>query len=456
MKKQFFVYGLMLAAVLFSCRKSNIDTVQTVSLTVQVGYNAEDSALGLSKTNISVKIANLVSGQEYTANTNNDGIAVFTNIAPSSYTVAVANNYTPEAYFAATGIIVGSKVPFNATITQAVNVNTDIKLQLQSGKIGDLVFKRIYYAGSNTSRGASFRDVFVEIYNNSNETIYLDSLYIGSTLSDNTKVSAGGTPFDWSKATGMPSGPNNPNADYLYFRYLFMIPGSGKQHPLEPGKSIVIAQTAVNHTAPYATNDSENGASVIQGITDPSLTVDLSKADFETNLVDYKRAEYIPPANNPTKEFSAYKWDVDNPLIPNIDVIYVNSGNDWVFDATGREDFVMLKASTAPNTWIKYPAPSSTTNLGLQVSSAGVIDAVEIITPLETNRVPKRLPTGMDAAGTFVTGGQYSSQSLIRKVLKTVEGRKILQDTNNSVNDFDTKEKADPSKSEASFKAKSE
>ena len=456
MKRHFFLFSLLLITVLFSCRKSDIDTVQTVSLTVEVGYTAEDSALGLSKANIPVKIANLVNGQEYTANTNNDGLAVFANIAPSNYTITVSNNFTPEAYLAATGIMVSDNVPFNATVTQSINENANVRLQLISGKIGDLVFKQIYYAGSNTSRGASFRDVFIEIYNNSNATIYLDSLYIGNTLSSNTKLSAGGTPYDWSKSPGMPSGPQNPNTDFLYFRYLFMIPGSGKQHPLEPGKSIVIAQTAMNHTAPYATNDVEDGAAVIQGITDPTLTVDLSQADFETNLIDYKRAEYTPPASNPTKEFSAYKWDVDNPLVPNIEVIYVNSGNDWVMDALGREDFVMLKTNSTPTDWATFSAPGSATSLGLQVPSNGIIDAVEIITPLETNRVPKRLPVHLDAAGTFVTGGQYSSQSLIRKVLKTVEGRKILQDTNNSANDFVTKDKADPSKSEASFKPNAE
>ncbi|MCH5715179.1 DUF4876 domain-containing protein [Niabella hibiscisoli] len=61
------------------------------------------------------------------------------------------------------------------------------------------------------------------------------------------------------------------------------------------------------------------------------------------------------------------------------------------------------------------------------------------------------MPISLDATGAFVTGGQYSSQSLIRKITKTVDGRRILQDTNNSANDFETKTKADPSKLDASF-----
>jgi hypothetical protein len=455
MMKKLFLLGLLVTAVFFSCRKSDIEAVKTVSLTVQVGYNAEDSALGLSKENIPVKITNLVSGQDYTAITNANGVAIFANIAPSNYTIVATSNLTAEQYQTTTGVVTGSNVAFNATETQAINLNSNVRLQLQSGRVGDLVFKQIYYAGSNTSTGAVFRDQFVEIYNNSNQTIYLDSLYFGKTFCNGSALSTGATSYDWTKSIGIPTNIN-ANKDYLYWHYLFMIPGTGKQHPLAPGKSIVIAQTAQNHTQPYNLNPDDKGVVVIQGITNPALTVDLSNADFETYAVEYKRAEYTPPTNNPTQTFTAYKWDVENPLVPNVNVIYISSGSDWAMDATGREDFVMFKANTSASTWIKYPDPTaavinSNTNYGLQVPFTGVIDAVEIITPLETNRRPKRLPVSLDAAGTFVTGGQYSSQSLIRKTAKTVEGRRILQDTNNSANDFETKTKADPSKTDASF-----
>lgn len=437
---------LFMSTVLFiwGCRKSDIDTVQTVSLTVQLGYNTEDSALGLSKANIPVKITNLVSGQDYTANTNADGVAVFANIAPGNYTISASNNLTAEQYQIVTGIAVGSNVAFNATETQAVNVNSNVKLQLQSGRVGDLVFKQIYYAGSNTSTGAVFRDQFVEIYNNSNQTIYLDSLYVGNTEARTTSIATGGVPIDWRVVKeGMPTNIGDVNKDYLYFRHLFMIPGTGKQHPLEPGKSFVIAQTALNHTQPYTMN---NG--VVQGITNPALTVDLASADYETYLVDYKRLKY-----SGTTTFSPYRWDVDNPSIPNVTVVNALGSNDWAMDTRGTEDFIIFKAPGKDIISLPIYSPTlSGTNPSIQVPiTVSIIDAVELVTPLETNRAPKRLPVSLDAAGTFVTGGQYSSQSLIRKTVKTVEGRRILQDTNNSANDFETKTKADPSKSAASF-----
>lgn len=448
MKQQFLLFSLLIA-VLFGCRKSNIDTVQAVSLSVQVGYSAEDSALGLSKANIPVKLTNLVSGQENTANTNNDGIAVFASITPGNYTVSAAKNYTAEEFYAVTNVTVGSNVAYNATETQAINTNANVKLLLQSGKIGDLVFKQIYYAGSNTKTGATFRDLFVEIYNNSNQTIYLDSLYFGNTQASNTKISAGGVPLNWTTVIGgMPANVGDANKDYLYFRHLFMIPGTGKQNPLLPGKSIIIASTAVDHTKPYAGADGNPIGPTGGNVLDPTLTVDLSSANFETYLADYKRANY-----SGTGTFKPFNSDVDNPHVPNVIVLNALGSSEWTMDARGYEDVVMFKAPgiNIANRPI-YSLPVSGTNPSMQVPlTVDIIDAVEVISPLETDRINKRLPIGLDAAGAFVTGGQYSSQSLIRKTAKTVEGRRILQDTNNSANDFETKTKADPSKTDASF-----
>ncbi|GAB3426411.1 DUF4876 domain-containing protein [Niabella aquatica] len=401
-----------------------------------MAYSAEDSALGLSKANIPVKLTNLVSGQENTANTNNEGIAVFASITPGNYTVSAAKNYTAEEFYNTTNVTIGNNAAYNATETQAINANTNIRLLLQTGKIGDLVFKQIYYAGSHKTEGANLRDQFVEIYNNSNQIIYMDSLYIGTTQSSNTKVSAGGTPYDWTKAVErMPSGIGDANKDYLYFQQLFMIPGNGKEHPLAPGKSFIIAQTALDHTKPYTGNDGK----VIGESVDANLTINLSNADFETNFIEYLNA---------SKPFG---WDIDNPNVPNVKIL-IGAGKDWAMDTKGRDDFIIFKAPGKNIAEMpKYNMPGAG-KPGLQVPiSVDILDAVELITVLETDRIPKRLPIGLDAAGTFVTGGEYSFQSLIRKTVKTVEGRRILQDTNNSANDFETKTKADPSKTDASF-----
>lgn len=424
---------MIVALLLGSCSKSDDNTVQPVSLDVNVSYAGDDSLLGLSKSSVKITLTNMVNGQVYTANTEVTGLAKFESLTPGNYTVTATKSYTPEAFVAESNVSIENDVTYNGNVSESITTNKSVSLSLVAGQIGDLVFKQIYYAGSNTSTGASFRDQFVEIYNNSNKIIYLDSLYVGSTLAPNTKLSADGKSYDWSKSVDY-KGVGDANKDYLYFRYLFMIPGSGKDHPLNPGESIVIAQTALNHAEPYTDNSGK-----VQGITDPTQTIDLSKADFETYLVDYLAAA------------TTYRWDIDNPMVPNVNVIYVSSGKDWVMDATGREDFVMFKSTELNNNWPLLLDPEKSANEAMQVPSKYVIDAVEILTPLETNRVPKRLPLSMDATGTFVSGGQYSSNSLVRKTVKTVNGRRILKDTNNSTEDFTTKAKADPSKKDASF-----
>lgn len=442
--------GVFIAGLLFTaaCKKEG-PIAQPVTLTVKVLYNAEDKALNLPLDKSKVTIFNNTNGQTYTAESTVTGEAVFQSIAPGNYSVSATLLFTAATYTQITGIPVSQDVTFNSSKTgTSVTQNTAFEMTFSTSKIGDLVIKQYYYAGSNTARGALFRDQFVEIYNNSNEVIYMDSLYVGNTLANNGKLSAGALPWDWSKAVGMPANIGNPTKDYIYARYLFMIPGTGKQYPLNPGESMVLATTAINHAQPYTGNTGEQ-VSVI----DPSLTVDLSQAAFETYLVDYDRAQ----AEDPTK-FTPFKTDLDNPAVPNLKVLFAGSSNEWTFDATGREDFFIFKTNEDVSKWKAYPNPevmpgnvTPKTKLYPQIPIKYVLDAMEIIPPVPANKIPKRLQDALDAAGTFVTGGQYSSQSLVRKTLKTVNGRRILQDTNNSASDFFTKTKADPSRTAASF-----
>ncbi len=446
MKK--FLFYLVIVSLLFAagCQKDDVPAVKPVALNVQVSYDTDQSSLNLSLQDIEVEISNVTNGQSYTAKTDANGLATFESVAPGNYVVTAARTFTAEEYSQASGISAAEDVTFNASENAGIQKSQTLQLTLIPGRIGNLVFKQLYYAGSDISTGAAFRDEFVEIYNNSNDTIYVDSLYFGNTLSNNKRVSDGATTFDWSQSVGMPSGIGDPSKDYIYARYLFMIPGSGKDHPVAPGKSIIIAQTALDHTAPYKDNSGK-----VQGITDPAKTVDLSQADFETYLVDYNREKDEDPST-----FKPFRWDLDNPDVANVEVIWVASGKDWVLDATGREDFFMFKTNENVSTWPSYPDPTvttvdNTTKMYKQIPVKYVIDAVEIIPPIPAKAIPKRLPVSLDGQGTFVAGGQYSSQSLIRKTTTTLNGRIILQDTNNSANDFDTKTKADPSKTAASF-----
>jgi len=428
------------------CKKDDItNAVQPVALIIQVHYDKEQQLLNLPLNEVTVKISNTINGQVYTASTDEKGGAAFSSVVPGNYQLSASKVIKAQDYKDITGIPTQEDVSLNATANITIAASGTQDLTLAAGRIGNLVFKQIYYAGSNGSKGASFRDQFVEIYNNSNDTIYADSLYIGNSHANQKTVNDGAKSFDWSQSIGMNAGGKDPNKDFVYLENLFMIPGSGKDHPIAPGESIVIAATALNHQRPYTNNSGKQIS-----ITDPTLTVDLSHADFEVYLVDYLRDQ----SGDPSK-FTPFASDLDNPDVPNL-VIYAAADKDWVLDATGRDDFIMFKTATPITSFPSYPDPTVTevtvsTEKFKQIPISTIIDAVEITNPISTKRIPKRLPSSLDGEATFVLAGQYSSQSLIRKIAKTVGDRIIFQDTNNSANDFDTKQKADPSKSASSF-----
>ncbi len=441
-------YIIITIGLLFSlscgCRKIELgEDIKALDVTVRVAYDTSKGNFSLPIEGINIKLENLWNGKINQIKTNQNGLAEFDNISAGVYNIMATLSIPKEDFLNYTGQFSEDDVTLNASMNSVTlnnQTNAILDLQMKLGRIGGLVLKQIYYAGSDTRNGASFRDQFIEIYNNSNEVIYADSLYIAQVWGTNTAnpdLSKGfyftSGPmvgqFDWSKSIGMPSGIN-ASEDYFYPKSLYRIPGNGTDYPIQPGESIILAQTAVNHKAPYSNS---TGGSI--NIKDPSLTVDLSNADFEVYLAPYLAS---PLAS-----------DIDNPAVPNM-IMLAYSGKDWLLDNPGRDGYIIFKTDKdIPSTFPQYPDPAQlaitqNTTMYYQIPLEFAIDAVEIQPNSPTSRVPKRLYSEYDAGFTFCPAGSYSSQSVIRKTSKIVSGRKILMDTNNSTNDFDYLEKAEP------------
>lgn len=430
------------------------ELTRAVKFTVDAKVKSDEN-LQITTEGASVTITNKTNGSTYQTTVQADGKAVFESVTPGSYTLSATLSITAEKYMELAGYYVEDAVNFSGS-SDNVEVFDDktLPIELIAGKTGNLVFKQIYYVGSNVATGASFRDVFLEIYNNSNQVLYADSLYFGQVIGINTaKVSEYNLEsgqYDWSKAVGMSiDAGKDANVDYIYAHTLFRIPsdGTGKKHPIQPGQSIIIAATAVDHTNSY-----ESNTTAPVTVTDPALTVNLNLADFEVNLI-----EFLRPTDN--SAYTPYRFDVDNISVPNVDVLHVSSGNDLILNALGREAiFIADTRGTDINmeSLKSYATPevrsiTAETKTYRQIPASIIVDAVELQHPVASSRVPKRLPTTLDAGRTFVPGGQYSSQSLVRKTLKIVNGRRILKDSNNSEADFGYLQKADVSKSASSF-----
>ena len=282
MRKYFY---LILASLAFaSCKKNNTTDIQPVDVNVTVAYSLQTSGYQLPLTGVKVKVTNLDTKiiQEFTAS--DKGMLKATQLTPGLYDIDASIIISANDYASITGNPVAKDVTYNASVKNkpiGVGFSETIDLKLVSGSIGDWVIKQISYSGSDRVNGATFRDQFIEFYNNSDKTLYADSLCFAETVGLITK-SSGSTynllatgQLDWAKSVGMPANID-ANNDYIYARAFFMIPGTGKQYPIRPGESIVVAQTAINHKTPFTGADGKTIS-----VLNPALTIDLNTANFE-------------------------------------------------------------------------------------------------------------------------------------------------------------------------------
>ena len=426
MKKLFY---LTIVLTLFaSCKKDGPET-QPINIKVNLAYANDHYNTALASQTVTVTLKNVSTGTVVQQESKN-GIVEYLGINPGNYDIDASIELSKSTFENLTGEeLDATSVTFNASVKNTVfHENTVFTFWLVSGVVGDFVIKQVYYAGSHRQDGALFRDQFIEIYNNTNRTLYADSLYFGrlwgkQTPSNSTHHFQENGQLDWSKSEGMTIG-GSANTDYVYIRDLFMIPGSGKDHPIAPGKSIVIAQNALNHKVPYTDAGGEETT-----VRNPDLTIDLSGADFETYYGNI-------PGVNPLSS------DIDNPDVPNVEVVKPQ-GRDWLLDNLGRDSYFVFKGKTRaevdalPNYYAPLlNPPSASADQYTQLPNAWIMDAVEIQPNVLSSRIPKKLGFSLDAGFTFATEGGYSSQAVIRKTLGTEAGRRILKDSNNSTEDF--------------------
>jgi hypothetical protein len=159
------------------------------------------------------------------------------------------------------------------------NDTLNLKLIAQTSKSSALLISEIYYSGAKSIIPQYFHDQFTEIYNNSNQTLYLDSLLIADVESGFI------------------------NDSLIHATHACMFPGTGNDYPIQPGEFIIIAQDAIDHSI-YPVN-----------------TVDLTEANFEYYLAD--------------------KGDVDNPNAANMLNIHHKYGNDFLYSVFSNAIVIM-------------------------------------------------------------------------------------------------------------------
>jgi len=384
MKKLTVLAVLMIAmmSLLPSCSKEG---AQLYDVYIMVNY-PEGYDLELASGQ-DVTITNTLTGAEQTATTGEYG-TVMVPLEEGTYTLS-ASFETADYYF--NGIL--------ENLTVKPEDNYWILDLIVTTKKGGLVLKEVYFSGSKTPTGSNYySDQFHEIYNNSDEVLYLDGLCIGVLEPIGTSPSA------WVNQDGS-------LMDRLPVSFhTLMFPGTGQQYPIQPRTSAVLAHDAINHQTDPLGN--------------PNSPVNMGNAPFEAFI-------------------EAPGKDTDSPEAANMIIVYTTSATmvDWLHSVNGAAVIIFRlptglnhAAFTAdPNNFMTKPGTTSTIKY-LMVHKDWVIDGIDINRANEADRY-KRLPTSIDA-GMVWCSGIYNSKSVRRKVEKVLGGKVIYKDSNNSFNDF--------------------
>ena len=389
-QKLTFIACLLLGFSIIGCKKREADLVQTATVKIAVQYPETYSTR--SAANTEVKLTSKGTGTAISAFTNGEGIATFSDVVPGTYDVAVNKSLSATESQTLTGL--AQATVLNAAKTDVIisaPQSPDITLQLSGSAVGSLLIKEVYFTGSRTAAGGTyFSDQFIELYNNSTEVIYLDGLCIADLYGNSGLINPSSLPT--------PFHTDNANS---YAGNVWRIPGTGTQHPLAPGASIVIAQDGVNHK---------------EATLNPNSPVDLSTADFET----YNER----PDNR----------DADAPGVPNLERLYFTGGFDWLLTVFGPGVVIFRTEDFSKLEMVPLPGSTSTTTY-VKIPNALVIDAFEALKDATSGSF-KRVPVGLDAGFVFASN-TYTAESFRRKVATTINGRRVLQDTNNSASDFE-------------------
>lgn len=353
---------------------------------VQIKLLPPDGFSTLPYGEMEVTLTNKNVGTVYSKHCSTTGLASF-SVEPGNYSVSVH-------FQTAAGLIFSGRIE-SLSLMPGQEAPDNIELPLTQAQSNALVIKEIYFGGCKGLNNEDYQaDQYVTLYNNSNETIYLDGLCIAVVDPGSNMESP------WMEHTDMRRIPVND--------LTWQFPGSGKEYPLAPGEETTIATNAVDHTG---------------GEFQHANSVDLSGVDWGFWDVSLKRQNItagVKPMNlllnlNPT--LVMYALPVFGPTIMVFSL--QDSPATYVEDPDNRES---------------RPKANNQNRQFLMIPQEWVIDCVECVRDVNSL---KRVPNELDNGKCYISGERYSGRSIIRKKKETLDGRIVYQDTNNSSDDME-------------------
>ncbi len=296
------------------------------------------------------------------------------------------------------GVLEVSKVSnfIKGIVINGMEMTQPIDLVFKGSSTG-FVIEEIYFAGSKTPEGNQYTaDQYFKITNNSEEILYLDGLlFAQSKFMTNEKQEY--TPNLMEEAFSVGA--------------IVQFPGKGKEFAVEPGKSVIFAENAINHKE-YNSN-----------------SIDLTQANFQNYREDVHEVVGLKAKN---------MINVYDELVINIQGNYayaliqlpegmttqqlvVDNLYDYTFDFVfGGEVYPMAESAIRiPNAWV------------MDVVNLGV--ASEYLWNVTS--------PALDMGYTYITQhsgdeGRYGKAVRRNVVGQNKQGLNILKDTNNSTVDF--------------------
>ena len=403
MKKNFFLSMMMLAAMSISFVACNSDDdpiiVKNGTVTLEMPINVTDVVLNsFEGTATDVQTGKAVTLPTPVKDGNNYVITI-PEIEEGNYNIAAkgAISFLKDGIAGTTDFEVS-----NTNVLLSEKSNT-LKLAVNSFQAeGGFVISEIFFTGTTTPENKPYiNDQYMVITNNSDVTLYADSIAIlQSEFLTNDKQ-------DYT--------PDKMSTDFSV-NFVFMIPGSGTSVPVAPGKSLLIAVNAINHT--------DNN----------SNSFDLSGADFE----------FYDESSNPNYT------DVDGAA-KNLDRWYTYSATVTGFHNRGFKSYAIAKMKTDKDTWLKdyaytaeytftfaeYSFPMSTDTY--RVPNEWILDAVN----LSVESVFQWIVTSsaLDAGWTYCGKVDKDPERYNKAVIRKQDANGKYVDTNNSTNDFNAEVK---------------
>lgn len=292
---------------------------------------------------------------------------------------------------------VKENVRIDQTSPNAAIGSTTVALSTYNAQDG-FVISEIFFTGTLTPDGKQYSyDQYIKIGNNSDTVMYADGLAIAESAFL-TVQKQNYTPDLMNQAMTVSD--------------LYVIPGSGKEHPVKPGEELVLALNAKNHKEIN------------------SNSIDLSKADFE----------FYDKSSNPNIT------DDDNPDVPNLLSWTTSSATFFTLHNRGFKAYAIARPQVDQETYTSkyaydykwtytfngnsYPMKRNACFL----PNTWIIDAVNLsVTSMYQWGV---VAATLDAGWSHCGSTDHDKTRYGKAVVRKKSGNKWT-DTNNSTNDFE-------------------